>query len=169
LNDQAVAISWLKRNKIVQKILVVDLDVHQGNGTASIFQNDSDVFTLSFHGEHNYPLKKEVSSLDVCFPDGTGDDLYLDSLEAHLLSVVEKFEPEFVFYQSGVDILSSDKLGRLGMSHEGCARRDRLVLDMCKSRSLPVVCTMGGGYSPDIKDILNAHVNTYRIASEIFV
>ena len=168
LNDQAIAANYLIKNNLASKIIIVDLDVHQGNGTASIFADNNNVFTLSFHGEKNYPFKKEKSDLDVQFLDKTNDEFYLNELKEILPKVFEKFEPDFVFYLAGVDVLENDKLGRLSMTIEGCKQRDRFVLELCKKNNLPLQISMGGGYSVNIKDILEAHSNTYRLAQEIF-
>lgn len=169
LNDIAIAAHYLLDNQTnINKILVVDLDVHQGNGTAEIFQHDDRVFTFSMHGEKNYPLRKEVSDLDIALPDGTNDATYLAALRKTLPSLLSEVKPDFVFFQSGVDVLATDKLGRLGMSIDGCRQRDQIVFDLCKQHQLPVAVSMGGGYSPKIADIVNAHTNTYRLAQEIF-
>lgn len=168
LNDQAIAAQYLIDQKLVQKVLILDLDVHQGNGTAEIFQGQDSVFTFSMHGEKNYPMHKEFSDLDIGLSDECSDDFYLSTLEINLTNVIESFSPDFVFYQSGVDILSSDKLGRLSVSIDGCKSRDRLVLETLKKQELPVVACMGGGYSPEIKHIIEAHANTYRLAQEIY-
>ena len=168
LNDQAIAANYLIKNNLASKIIIVDLDVHQGNGTASIFADNNNVFTLSFHGEKNYPFKKEKSDLDVEFLDKTNDEFYLNELKEILPKVFEKFEPDFVFYLAGVDVLENDKLGRLSMTIEGCKQRDQFVLELCKKNNLPLQISMGGGYSVNIKDILEAHSNTYRLAQEIF-
>jgi len=167
-NDQAVAANWLLMNGLAQKILIVDLDVHQGNGTANIFENEPRVFTFSMHGERNYPIRKEKSDLDIGLPDGTEDTHYLKTLREALPRIADKFQPDFVFYQSGVDILESDKLGRLNVSRAGCRERDRVVLSFCKTNHLPIVISMGGGYSPRISDIVEAHANTFRMAQEVF-
>lgn len=168
LNDIAIAARYLLETKKVARILVVDLDVHQGNGTAQIFRDDPRVFTFSMHGANNYPLVKEHSDLDVGLPDGTGDTAYLQTLDHHLKSLIDNFEPEFMFFQSGVDILDTDKLGKLSVSRQGCKTRDRMVLSTAKLNRIPVVASMGGGYSPDFRDIIEAHANTYRVAQEIF-
>ena len=168
LNDQAIAANYLIKNKFCKKILIVDLDVHQGNGTASIFQNNDDVFTLSFHGKNNYPFKKEKSDLDIGFPDKTDDNFYLKKLEETLPKVIDDFEPDFIFYLAGVDVLENDKLGRLGLTIQGCKKRDKFVLELCRKNNVPIQISMGGGYSVNIKDILEAHSNTYRLAQEIF-
>jgi acetoin utilization deacetylase AcuC-like enzyme len=168
LNDMAIAANYLLHQKLVSKILVVDLDVHQGNGTAQIFANDNRLFTFSMHGAHNYPLIKEQSDLDIGLKDFTADDFYLKTLDANLKNLIDQVQPEFIFYQSGVDILETDKLGRLSVSREGCKQRDRLVLQAAKNNRIPIVVSMGGGYSPDFRDIIEAHANTYRLAQYIF-
>jgi len=167
LNDQAIAARWLLDNTDVSKVLIVDLDVHQGNGTAEIFAETPEVFTFSMHGKNNYPLKKEQSDLDVEMPDGCSDSTYLFQLEKALDQILQDFQPHFVFYQCGVDVVSTDKLGRLGLTREGCKRRDEIVFQTVKNLQVPVVCTMGGGYSSQIRDIVEAHANTYRVAQQI--
>jgi len=168
LNDIAVAAKYLQGSKIANQVLVVDLDVHQGNGTAKIFEHDESVFTFSMHGGKNYPLKKELSDLDVPLPDGINDSSYLNLLHAHLDRLIDKIQPDFIFFQSGVDVLQTDKLGRLGLTLDGCKKRDRYVLELCKRNSIPVAISMGGGYSEKISDIIEAHANTFRLASEIY-
>ncbi len=168
LNDQAIAARYLQKKRLAEKILIVDLDVHQGNGTAEIFEDDSSVFTFSMHGKNNYPFKKELSDLDIELPDGTGDVEYLEILKNTLPRLINDQAPDFIFYLSGVDILSTDKLGKLGCSVAGCKERDRFVLQTCKDHKIPVEVSMGGGYSPDIKTIIEAHANTYRMAQEIY-
>ena len=167
-NDIAVAANYLLHHNIVHKILVVDLDVHQGNGTAHIFRQEPRVFTFSMHGAKNFPLRKEVSDLDIGLPDGTQDQVYLSILKKTLPILLEKVQPELVFYLSGVDVLASDKLGRLGLTPAGCRERDRFVLETCKKNKLPVAISMGGGYSESLAIIVEAHANTYRMAQEIF-
>lgn len=168
LNDIAIAAHYLLDNDLAQKILIVDLDVHQGNGTAQIFEHENQVFTFSMHGASNYPLHKEKSDLDVGLKDGTDDATYLKLLDSHLNELFDSFQPDFVFYQSGVDVLATDKLGRLSMSILGCKERDRKVFDLCKSNGVPVTACMGGGYSEKISHIVEAHANTYRLAQEIY-
>jgi acetoin utilization deacetylase AcuC-like enzyme len=168
LNDQAVAANWLLQKDPNQKILIIDLDVHQGNGTASIFQDEARVFTFSMHGAKNYPLRKEKSDLDIDLPNGITDQPYLDILKAQLPQIADNFQPTFIFYQSGVDILETDKLGRLSISRAGCKKRDQMVFEFCKRNKIPVVVSMGGGYSPKVGDIVDAHVNTFKSAQEIF-
>ena len=168
LNDQAIAANYLIKNNKAKKILIIDLDVHQGNGTASIFRENNDVFTLSFHGEKNYPFKKEKSDYDYGFKDYTTDKEYLDIVKYEVKKLVDNFMPDFIFYLSGVDIIENDKLGRLAVSIKGCKERDRFVLNYCKTNRLPVQVSMGGGYSPILKDIIEAHSNTFRLAQEIY-
>lgn len=168
MNDQAIAADWLIRETEVDKVLIIDLDVHQGNGTAEIFQNREDVFTFSMHGKNNYPLKKERSNLDIELNDLTSDKEYLELLDENLLKIKDSFTPDFIFFQSGVDVLSSDKLGRLGLTMQGCRRRDQMVVEFAHNLKLPLVCTMGGGYSRDIRDIVNAHANTFEIVSTYY-
>ena len=168
LNDQAIAARYLQHKNLAEKILIVDLDVHQGNGTAEIFENDPSVFTFSMHGKGNYPFKKEKSDLDIEFPDGSGDIEYLKLLKETLPDLIEKQKPDFIFYLSGVDILESDKLGLLSCTVNGSKERDRFVLQTCYDLNIPVQCSMGGGYSKEIRVIIEAHANTYRLAKEIY-
>ncbi|HAF79261.1 MAG TPA: histone deacetylase [Maribacter sp.] len=168
LNDQAIGARYLLNKGLAKKILIVDLDVHQGNGTAEIFQNDESVFTFSMHGAGNYPFKKEESDLDIALPKGTNDETYLSILKKELPQLIENIQPDFIFYLCGVDILESDKLGTLGLTLEGCKKRDEFVLSTCHRLKIPVQCSMGGGYSPDIKIIVNAHANTFRIAQRLY-
>lgn len=168
LNDQAIAANYLLNYTSTKRILIVDLDVHQGNGTAVIFQNKPEVFTFSMHGKANYPFKKEASDLDVELERGTDDNTYLQLLQEQLEVLFQRIQPDFVFYLSGVDILATDKLGTLGLTLEGCKKRDALVLQMAYDKGVPVQCSMGGGYSKDIRVIVEAHANTYRIAHSIY-
>jgi len=167
-NDIAISSNLLLENNLCKKILIVDLDVHQGNGTAKIFENEDRVFTFSMHGERNYPLRKEKSDLDVGLPDKTEDKEYLKSLDYHLKNLIDQVEPEFVFYLSGVDVLETDKLGRLALSKAGCKQRDMLVFETLKKNNLSVAVSMGGGYSERISDIVDAHANTFRSALEVY-
>lgn len=167
-NDQAVAANYLLEKGLTKRILIVDLDVHQGNGTASIFQHDPRVFTFSMHGERNYPLRKERSSLDIGLPDGIADAAYLKLLRETLPRLLDEFQPDFIFYQSGVDVLETDKLGRLALTRAGCRTRDEIVLSTCRQHRIPVAVSMGGGYSLRIADIVEAHANTFRVAMELF-
>ena len=168
LNDQAIAANFLLENNYVKKILILDLDVHQGDGTASIFSNNDNVFTLSFHGKNNYPFKKEKSNLDLALDDFTNDQFYLKKLNQILPKVIDQFQPEFIFYLSGVDVLESDQLGKLSLSIEACKQRDNFVLKIAKQNEIPIQVSMGGGYSKNIKDIVEAHSNTFRFAQKIF-
>lgn len=168
LNDQAIGARYLQQQGKISKVLIVDLDVHQGNGTAEIFQNDDTVFTFSMHGKSNYPFKKEQSDLDIALDNDTDDVTYLNILKNTLPRLIDEQQPDFIYYLCGVDVVASDKLGKLGMTVEGCKERDRFVLQTCKDLQIPVMCSMGGGYSPDIKIIVDAHANTFRLAQEIF-
>lgn len=168
LNDQAVAANYLLHKELVNSILIIDLDVHQGNGTAEIFSKESRVFTFSMHGDKNFPFRKEISDLDIPLEDGLADDAYLSLLSINLQKVFQSAKPDFVFYLSGVDVLATDKLGKLALSKAASKERDRMVLTACKERGLPVQISMGGGYSADIKDIVDAHCNTYRLAFDLF-
>ncbi|GLB48591.1 histone deacetylase family protein [Neptunitalea lumnitzerae] len=168
LHDQAIAARYLQQHQLAQKILIVDLDVHQGNGTAEIFAGDTSVFTFSMHGKSNYPFRKEQSDLDIALEDNCTDEVYLNTLYKTLPQLIDKEKPDFIFYLSGVDVLLEDKLGRIGMSIQGCKERDRFVLSTCKHNDIPVQCSMGGGYSPHIKNIIEAHANTYRLAQDIY-
>tara|TARA_A100000171_G_scaffold52754_1_gene72811 strand:- start:114 stop:1016 length:903 start_codon:yes stop_codon:yes gene_type:complete len=168
LNDIAIAAHDLLDNGLAKQILVVDLDVHQGNGTAQIFENEPRVFTFSMHGAANYPLHKEKSDLDVGLKDGTDDNTYLSLLDTNLKALMDTVQPDFVFFQSGVDVLATDKLGRLGMTLQGCKQRDRIVLETCKQNDIPIMACMGGGYSEKVAHIVEAHANTFRLAQEIF-
>jgi len=151
----------------MQRAAVVDLDVHQGDGTALLFADEPAVLTLSLHGEGNFPFRKQRSTIDVDLPDGTGDEGYLAALEETLPRVFD-FRPEIVFYQSGVDTLASDRLGRLALTHKGLKRRDEIVLEACRSRRTPIVITLGGGYSEPISLTVEAHANTFRTARAVF-
>lgn len=168
LNDQAIGARYLQNEGLIKKVLIVDLDVHQGNGTAEIFQNDDSVFTFSMHGASNYPFKKEKSDLDIALDNNTDDAAYLKILKKILPKLIDEQQPNFIYYLCGVDVIATDKLGKLGMSIKGCKERDRFVLQQCKTNNIPVMCSMGGGYSPDIKTIVDAHANTFRLAQEIY-
>lgn len=168
MNDQAVAAAYLLKKRIAQRILILDLDVHQGNGTAHIFQDHPDIITFSMHGDKNYPFVKEKSHYDVPLENDTADQAYLEILESQLQLVFSEVKPDFVFYQAGVDILATDKLGKLKVSAAGCKQRDNMVLNYCRQAAVPIQVSMGGGYSSDIRDIVNAHVETYRVAINLF-
>jgi len=167
-NDIAIGANYLLNTGKVKSVLIIDLDVHQGNGSAAIFANDDRVFTFSMHGEKNYPFKKEASDLDIGLPNFTTDNEYLGLLEQALSRLIPTHKPDFIFYQSGVDILETDKLGKMSISREGCKKRDELVLTTAFENDIPLTAVMGGGYSPNINDIVEAHCNTYRLASSIF-
>ena len=168
LNDQAIAANYLINKGLSKRILIIDLDVHQGNGTASLFRSNNNVFTLSFHGKKNYPFRKEKSDLDIEFDDNTNDEKYLKILKETIPKIMDEFNPDFIFYLSGVDVLENDKLGRLSLTINGCKERDRFILELCKKNSIPVQVSMGGGYSVVLKNIIEAHSNTFRLAQEIF-
>lgn len=168
LNDQAIAANYLLSENLVHRILIIDLDVHQGNGTAEIFRNKKQVFTFSMHAEKNFPFRKEISDLDIGLADGTGDDQYLSLLNSNLERIVDQYQPDFIFYLSGVDILSTDKLGKLNISTAACKVRDEIVLNTCKNLKIPVQISMGGGYSPKLSDIVDAHCNTFRVAYNLY-
>jgi acetoin utilization deacetylase AcuC-like enzyme len=164
----AVASDYLLHKNLVTKILVIDLDVHQGNGTAKLMENEPRVFTFSMHGKNNYPFHKEQSDLDIPLPDGISGQEYLEILEKTLPMLLETVQPNFIFYLSGVDILSTDKFGKFNISIDECKRRDEMVLTMAYDNKIPIAIAMGGGYSPDINDILQAHCNTFRLAANLF-
>ena len=166
-NDVAIASHYAIEKYNFSKILIVDLDVHQGNGTASIFKNEDRVFSFSMHGKKNYPFKKENSDLDIELEDGVNDELYLSILNDALKNIQKQISPEIIFYISGVDILSTDKLGRLGVSRNGCRQRDDLVYELARKNQIPIVTSMGGGYSEKIYDIVEAHCNTYKSMIDI--
>jgi len=162
-NDIAIAIRKLQKDRRIARAAVIDLDVHQGDGTAAIFAADDNVFTFSMHGEGNFPFRKQASRLDIALPDGTGDQPYLERL-CGALPEVAAFEPEIIFYQSGVDALATDRLGRLSLTPAGMMERDRLVFASCRELDVPVVVTLGGGYSDPIEATVEAHANTFRMA-----
>jgi acetoin utilization deacetylase AcuC-like enzyme len=168
-NDVAVAARVLQRDGRARRIAVVDLDVHQGNGTAAIFAGDETVFTFSMHGEKNFPFRKETSDLDVALPDGTGDDAYLELLRSHLAVVLNGHQPDFVFYLAGADPYEGDRLGRLTLTIAGLSTRDEMVFDACRRRSVPVAVTMSGGYANDINAIVTIHANTIRAANRCLI
>jgi acetoin utilization deacetylase AcuC-like enzyme len=164
-NDVAVAARVLQRDLHARRIAVVDLDVHQGNGTAAIFAGDPSVFTFSMHGDKNFPFRKEASDLDVALADGTGDEEYLALLDRHLREVLNRHQPDFVFYLAGADPFEGDRLGRLKMTIDGLRRRDEIVMEACTRARLPVAISMSGGYAHDIDAIVTIHSNTIRVAS----
>lgn len=168
LNDQGIAAQYLINNCGVKQVLIIDLDVHQGNGTADLFENEAQVFTFSMHCQDNYPFHKSISSLDVGLEVGTDDDVYLEQLIIQLKQIEQICKPDFIFYQSGVDILETDKMGKLKCTISGCKTRDQIVFQFAKRLGVPVQCSMGGGYSANIADILDAHTNTFIAANEVF-
>ncbi|GAA4371247.1 histone deacetylase [Hymenobacter saemangeumensis] len=168
LNDQAIAAAHLLANGLARQILIVDLDVHQGDGTAAIFQQEPRVFTFSMHAGANYPLRKEKSDLDLELALGMDDATYLALLTDTLPALLTRVQPDFIFYQAGVDVLATDKLGKLALSPVGCRQRDEFVLGLCKDRQVPVAVSMGGGYSERLADIVDAHCNTFRVAFSLW-
>jgi acetoin utilization deacetylase AcuC-like enzyme len=160
-NDLAIAASTLLSERLVERVLIVDLDVHQGDGTAAIFANDSRVFTFSMHGAKNFPFRKQTSTRDVELADDCNDSQYLEVLDAHLAEVFEVSAPSLVLYQAGVDPLREDTLGRLALTLEGLRARDRRVVEVCWSRAVPLVATLGGGYANPIELSIEASVGTY--------
>ena len=167
-NDVCIASNLLLNRGQAQKILVVDLDVHQGNGNASIMANEPRVFVFSMHGAKNYPFRKELSDLDIELTNDTGDAEYLQILEDTLPRLMSDVAPDMIFYQSAVDVLATDKLGKLRLTIEGCKARDEYVLRQAKAANIPIAIVMGGGYSEDIDDVVEAHCNTFRLAQQIF-
>lgn len=167
LNDVAVAIRVLQKENLAKRFLIVDLDVHQGNGTAFIFKDDDSVFTFSMHGAKNYPLFKEPSTLDVELPDKIGDQEYLRILSQNLPGIFA-FEPDIVFYLGGADPFENDKLGRMGLTMLGLKRRDEIVLEYANAHRIPTVTTLSGGYARDISDTVEIHCNTIRTVKEVF-
>jgi acetoin utilization deacetylase AcuC-like enzyme len=168
LNDQAIAAHYLLQHQHVKNILIIDLDVHQGNGTAEIFEQHLEVFTFSMHGANNFPYRKEKSDLDIALKDFTNDEEYLSILSKQLVKFKQEHSFDFIFYQAGVDVLETDKLGKLALSMEACKKRDELVLNFAKNNDIPIAISMGGGYSENIKHIVEAHCNTFRLAMELF-
>ncbi len=166
-NDIAVASRYLKREGLVKKIAIIDLDVHQGNGNSSILSADEGIFIFSLHGEKNYPFKKIPSHLDIALPDGATDEMFLENLEKGL-SVVDRFEPDFIFYQMGVDPLKEDTLGKMSLTLDGLMKRDELVLRFAQSRGAAISLALGGGYAKPIELSVQAYANTYRIAKKVF-
>lgn len=168
LNDMAVAANYLLRKQISKKILIIDLDVHQGNGTAKLMEKEERVFTFSMHGAHNYPFHKEHSDLDIGLKDGTTGQEYLAILEETLPQLINQVKPDFAFYLSGVDILNTDKFGKLQVSLNECKQRDEMVFEQLKKHQIPVTVALGGGYSPDVRTIVEAHCNTFRLAANYY-
>ena len=168
LIDLAITANYLLKSQLARKILIVDLDVHQGNGTASLFLENPSVFTFSMHGEKNYPHRKEKSDLDLGLADGTDDATYMSILDLNLKRIMDLEQPDFILYQSGVDVLETDHLGRLSLTLAGVQARDRLVLSTARNQRIPIMCCMGGGYSKRIRDIVDAHAQVFRLAQDLF-
>ena len=168
LNDMAIASNYLLYHQLANKILIIDLDVHQGNGTAKLFEHEKRVFTFSMHGQNNYPFHKEKSDLDIGLLDGCSTDTYLQLLQENLPKLIAEVQPDFAFFLSGVDILSTDKFGKLNVTIDGCKQRDAFVFKTLHQHKIPLVVAMGGGYSPDVRTIVEAHCNTYREAIKIY-
>lgn len=168
LNDMAIAANYLLNMGDAKQILIIDLDVHQGNGTAKLFDQEPRVYTFSMHGAHNYPFHKEQSDLDIPLKDGIDDDTYLGLLSETLPGLIRDIKPDFAFYLSGVDILETDKFGKLKVTMEGCKKREETVLQTLHQNNIPVTIAMGGGYSPDVRTIVEAHCNTFRAALKIY-
>ncbi|PSL50217.1 acetoin utilization deacetylase AcuC-like enzyme [Chitinophaga niastensis] len=168
LNDFGVAANYLLQQKRVKQVLVIDLDVHQGNGTAALFADNAHVYTFSMHGAHNYPFHKETSDWDIPLPDGMNTGAYLQLLEEALPQLINRVKPDIVFYLSGVDILETDKFGKLKVTAAGCQQRDELVFHALKKHQIPCAVAMGGGYSTHIRDIVNAHCNTFKAGISIY-
>jgi len=160
-NDSVVALKTLQQDQLIERAIVVDTDVHQGNGTANLLADDPSIFTFSIHGEKNYPFRKETSDLDLPLPDGTQDEAYLRALE-QALQQMESVKADLVIFQSGADPFEHDKLGRLSLTRDGLKKRDALVLRWCEHRGLAVAVTMGGGYAPEVQDIVDIHLTTVR-------
>lgn len=167
-NDIAVATRYLQKHRLAQRIAIIDLDVHQGNGNSSILGEDENVFILSVHGEKNYPFRKVPSTLDIGLADGAGDDEFLEAVKLGLRAI-DRFQPDYIFYQMGVDPLKEDVLGKLNVTHEGLIQRDRLVLKYCYQNKIPVSLALGGGYAKPIEASVIAYANTYRVVKEIYV
>jgi acetoin utilization deacetylase AcuC-like enzyme len=168
LNDFAVAANLLLKEKKAERIFIIDLDVHQGNGTAALFKNEPRVFTMSMHGAHNYPFRKETSNLDIPLADGTDTATFLRLLDEHLEKNLKAHGTDFAFFLSGVDILETDRFGKLKVTLEGCKRRDEFVFSTLKRMGIPVVVAMGGGYSADVRIVVEAHCQTFRVAKDMF-
>ena len=167
LNDVCVASNVLLRDGLAKRILILDLDVHQGNGNAAIMADNPDVFVFSMHGEKNYPYHKPKSDLDIALADGTGDDEYLALLTNHLPRVLDEFCPDFVFYQAGVDVLTEDRLGRINLTMDGLIKREKYVIETLHTNKLPTVVAMDGGYTPDTDVIVQGHSVVFGVVGEI--
>ena len=167
-NDVCIASNLLLSRGEANRILIVDLDVHQGNGNASIMANEPRVFVFSMHGEKNYPFRKPPSDLDIDLPNETDDETYLNILKQTLPRLIAEHNPDLIFYQSAVDVLATDKLGKLSLTVEGCKQRDEFVLSQAKAHNIPIAIVMGGGYSEAVEQVVEAHCNTFRLAKQLF-
>lgn len=167
-NDVVVSANYLLSKGLIRKALVIDLDVHQGNGTAEICANNPNIFTFSVHGKNNYPVKKEFSNLDIELDDLTGDEEYLKIVAEYVPKLISELKPDIVYYIAGADILETDKFGRLSVSIEGAKRRDEIVFSECKKFDIPIICVMGGGYSKDLEVILETHLNTFKVGKKYY-
>lgn len=167
-NDVCIASNLLLSRGEANRILIVDLDVHQGNGNASIMANEPRVFVFSMHGEKNYPFRKPPSDLDIDLPNETDDETYLNILKQTLPRLIAEHNPDLIFYQSAVDVLATDKLGKLSLTLEGCKQRDEFVLSQAKAHNIPIAIVMGGGYSEEVEQVVEAHCNTFRLAKQLF-
>ncbi|WP_312751945.1 histone deacetylase family protein [Psychrobacter sanguinis] len=167
-NDVCIASNLLLSRGEANRILIVDLDVHQGNGNASIMANEPRVFVFSMHGEKNYPFRKPPSDLDIDLPNETDDETYLNILKQTLPRLIAEHNPDLIFYQSAVDVLATDKLGKLSLTLEGCKQRDEFVLSQAKAHNIPIAIVMGGGYSEAVEQVVEAHCNTFRLAKQLF-
>lgn len=165
LNDVAIAIMQLRAEGVIQRAAIIDLDVHQGNGTAAIFEHTPEVFTFSMHGDRNYPLAKMRSDLDVPLRDGIGDEEYLQLLERHLPSVIERSRPDIAFYLAGVDVAAGDRYGKLALTEEGIRRRERLVIETVRRREIPLVLLLAGGYAGTRERTAELHAHLFREAA----
>lgn len=168
MNDLAIATRTIQQRGLAQRILIVDLDVHQGDGTAFIFQDDPTVFTFSMHCEVNFPSQKQRSDLDLGLPEGLDDDGYLQILAHHLEDLLSQVKPDLVFYDAGVDTHVGDRLGKLAMTNTGLYRRERLVLSTCLAAGYPVACVIGGGYAKNIHDLVYRHSLLHRAARDVY-
>jgi acetoin utilization deacetylase AcuC-like enzyme len=166
-NDLAVGTRFLHQWKPELRVAIIDLDVHQGNGNSSILGADENVFIFSMHGEKNYPFVKVASHLDIGLPDGSGDEFFLEQLQSGM-KTVQAFDPEYIFYQAGVDPLKEDRLGRMNLSHQGLMERDSIVLEFAKKQNIPISLALGGGYANPIEPTVQAYVNTYRVVNSVF-
>ena len=168
INDVAISANWLLHTGQVRRVLVVDLDVHQGNGTAKLFQAEPRVFTYSMHGAGNYPFHKEESDLDIALPNDTGDQAYLEHLREVLPRLIAKQQPDIIYYLAGADVLATDRLGKLALTKDGARARDEYVCELAWKHQIPLVAVMGGGYSPRVADVVDAHANTVRTVLQMW-